>query len=235
MPARDTQSTPAILPLGDAAVLIELGGAVGLEASRRVHALARRIEVSTAGEPGWAAPVPGATSVLVPVDPLEPGTEAAIARLASIVAERSDVPRVDARGDVDDAAIIEVGTRYGGVDGPDLDVVAGMTGLTPEEVVARHASVVYTALFLGFAPGFAYLGPLPSEIAVPRRPVPRTSVPAGSVAIAGPTTAIYPIESPGGWWIIGRTDLVFWDPRRDPPALLRPGARVRFVPQPGRR
>ena len=86
-------------------------------------------------------------------------------------------------------------------------------------------------LFLGFSPGFGYLGPLPAALVVPRRATPRTRVPAGSVAIAGPHAAVYPVESPGGWHLLGRTAMQLWDPRRTPPATLRPGDRVRFVPE----
>ncbi len=226
-------TTPAIRPLGDAAVLIELGSEVDLEVNRHVHALATRIAAATAGEPGWGAPIPGACSLLVPVDPLEPGAVAAAARLTDIVAEGAG--RWSVIVPDDDAEILEIPARYGGADGPDLDTVAEMTGFSPAEVIARHAAVTYTTLFLGFVPGFGYLGPLPPEIVVPRRPMPRTHVPAGSVAIAGAQTAVYPIDSLGGWWLIGRTDLVLWDPRREPPALLHAGGRVRFVPQRGSR
>ena len=222
---------PAVRPFGDAAVLVDLGPDVDLAVSRRVHALSARIARATAHEPGWGAPVPGACSVFVPVDPLEPGAVAAAARLVDIVGDGLADLEPDAADGVA-AGVLEIPTRYGGADGPDLEAVAELTGLTPDGVVARHASVIYTALFLGFAPGFAYLGPLPSELSVARRPVPRTLVPAGSVAIAGAQTAIYPIDSPGGWWILGRTDIRPWDVQRTPPALIGPGFRVRFVPEP---
>ncbi len=219
-----------IRPLGDAAVLVELGVTVDLATSRRVHALAARVAAATAGEAGWGVPIPGASSVLFPVDPLEPGAVAAAARLADLARETLAGPAPDA-GPGDDEPILEIPTRYGGPDGPDLGAVAEQTGLSAADVVERHAAVTYTALFLGFAPGFAYLGPLPPGIVVPRRPMPRTLVPAGSVAIAGAQTAVYPVDSPGGWWIIGRTDLRPWDARREPPALLHPGSRVRFLPE----
>jgi KipI family sensor histidine kinase inhibitor len=222
--------TPVVRPLGDAAVLVELGFDVDLEVNRRVRALAARVAAATAGAPGWGSPIPGAASLLVPVDPLEPGAVAAAARLLSIVAEadvEAKVGPVDSGAAFDaDAEVLEIPTRY---DGPDLDAVAGMTGLSAIDIAARHAATTYTTLFLGFVPGFGYLGPLPAELTLPRRPVPRTHVPAGSVAIGGAQTAVYPIDSPGGWWLIGRTELVLWDPAREPPALLRPGGLVRFV------
>ncbi|MBA3877132.1 MAG: allophanate hydrolase [Anaerolinea sp.] len=223
-----TPAAPLIRPLGDAAVLVELGSVVDLEVNRRVRALAARVADATAGETGWGPPIPGACSFLVPVDPLDPGVAVASTRLLTLVEEMGRVSRLGTAID-DDPEIIEIPTRY---DGPDLDAVAEMTGLTPAEVAERHAAITYTTLFLGFVPGFGYLGPLPRELTVPRRPMPRTQVPAGSVAIAGAQTAVYPLDSPGGWWVIGRTDVALWDPRREPPALLRPGGRVRFVVEP---
>src|SRR5262249_33523724 len=116
-----------------------------------------------------------------------------------------------------------------GDDGPDLLEVARLTGLPPEEVVRRHVAATYRVYFLGFLAGFPYLGGLPSELAVPRLAAPRTHVPAGSVALAERQTGIYPVPSPGGWRLIGRTPLRLFDPAANPPALLRPGDRVRFV------
>jgi KipI family sensor histidine kinase inhibitor len=118
--------------------------------------------------------------------------------------------------------------RYGGDDGPDLDAVAADLGLRPRDVVDLHIGVEVEVLFLGFAPGFAYLGELSPRLRVPRRATPRVRVPAGSVAVAGSMTAVYPQASPGGWRIIGRTDAKLFDPLADPPARLRPGDRVRF-------
>ncbi len=122
---------------------------------------------------------------------------------------------------------------YGGDDGPDLDLVAELTGLTPQDVVACHCAVAYDVYFLGFQPGFPYLGGLPERIAVPRRAEPRLNVSAGSVGIGGKQTGIYPLATPGGWQIIGRTPLGLFDPAANPPTLLRPGDSVRFVPQTG--
>ncbi|WP_106401916.1 5-oxoprolinase subunit PxpB [Actinocorallia populi] len=115
-------------------------------------------------------------------------------------------------------------------DGADLAEVAELTGLSAAEVAARHSAAEYTVAYLGFSPGFGYLTGLDPVLRVPRRAVPRTSVPAGSVAVAGPYTAVYPSPSPGGWRLLGRTGLALWDVRRDPPSLLAPGDRVRFVP-----
>lgn len=113
-------------------------------------------------------------------------------------------------------------------DGPDLAEVAEQTGLTVDDVIARHSAAEYTAAWLGFSPGFAYLTGLDPALHVPRRSSPRTSVPAGSVAIAGPLAAVYPAASPGGWRLLGRTTARLWDPARQPPSALAPGTRVRF-------
>jgi KipI family sensor histidine kinase inhibitor len=114
-------------------------------------------------------------------------------------------------------------------DGADLDEVASLTGLSREEVVARHVGADYVVAYLGFSPGFGYLTGLDERLHVPRRDSPRTAVPAGSVAIAGPYGAVYPSSSPGGWRLLGRTTLRLWDPGREPPSLLQPGTQVRFV------
>jgi KipI family sensor histidine kinase inhibitor len=132
----------------------------------------------------------------------------------------------------DDAelAALEVPVHYGGADGPDLPEVAERLGLSQGQVVEAHAGPTYRVRMLGFVPGFAYLATLPEVLALPRRAEPRTRVPGGSVAIAARQTAVYPFETPGGWHLIGRTDLSMWDIGRVPPARLAPGDRVRFVP-----
>jgi KipI family sensor histidine kinase inhibitor len=124
------------------------------------------------------------------------------------------------------AGSIELPVVY---DGPDLAAVADATGLSAPDVITRHCSAEYTVRFCGFSPGFAYLDGLDASLQVPRHSSPRTAVPAGSVAVAGPFTGVYPRSSPGGWQLLGRTDAQLWDVDRDPPALLVPGTRVRFV------
>jgi len=131
----------------------------------------------------------------------------------------------------EDVPTVEIPVRYGGDDGPDLEDIAALVGRSPGEVVDLHASAAYRVLFLGFAPGFGYLGPLPTELVLARRATPRVRVPVGSVAIAGPYSAVYPGESPGGWHLLGRSTAAIWDPRREPPAMLAPGTIVRFAPE----
>jgi KipI family sensor histidine kinase inhibitor len=225
---------PRILPFGDAALLVELGVGVdrAVKIDRALNAAALAIAAAIHADAGgpWGCPVPAYDSVLVPLDLLAPSGEEAVERLATLIGAVPEEALGPALDDADDRGVIEIPTHYGGPDGPDLDEVAGQLGLHPAQVIEAHAGSVYRVFFLGFAPGFGYLGILPDSIVVPRRPSPRTRVPAGSVAIAGAQTAVYPSTMPGGWNLIGRTDLATWDARRDPPALLRPGAAVRFVP-----
>lgn len=126
-------------------------------------------------------------------------------------------------------ALVEIPVAY---DGQDLFAVAAQWGITEREVVARLGATEFRVDFCGFAPGFAYLSGLPAELSVARLPTPRPRVPAGSVALADTYAGIYPTSSPGGWRLVGRTDVVLFDAERNPPALLTPGARVRFVEQP---
>jgi KipI family sensor histidine kinase inhibitor len=220
-------ASPRILPFGDAALLVELGG--GLDPAVNAAALAIAAAIRADADGPWGCPVPAYDTVLVPIDALAATGDEAIERLATLIGalpEQALGPAPDGGG----LGVIEIPVHYGGPDGPDLEEVAGRLGLRPAQVIEAHAGTMYRVFFLGFAPGFGYLGIVPDQLVVPRRPSPRTRVPAGSVAIAGAQTAVYPSAMPGGWNLIGRTDLATWDARRDPPALLRPGAAVRFVP-----
>lgn len=228
--ARDgspSTALPRILPFGDSAVIIEVCPEAGYAATQAVNALNSYLATRLPPDPGWERPVPGASTLMVPVDPVEPGVAAAVERLSDLLADWR-VPDDDAAAD-EDAPLIEIPVRYGGPEGPDLAEVARSIGLTPAEVIELHTGTIYTVAFSGFVPGFAYLGPLPPRLVLPRLDTPRPRVPAGSVAIAGQQTAVYPVDSPGGWWLIGRTNVPVWDPMREPPALIRPGVRVRFV------
>ncbi|GAB2845600.1 allophanate hydrolase subunit 1 [Actinocorallia aurea] len=190
-----------IRPAGDRALLIETGAP---------HAL--RAAIAEAGLAGVAEIVPGERTVLVVFT--GPVGDAA-GRIAALEAGAAE-----ARG-----RLVEVPVVY---DGADLAEVSELTGLPVAEVVRRHSAAEYTVAYLGFSPGFGYLTGLAEALVLPRKATPRTSVPAGSVAIAGPYTAVYPSASPAGWHLIGRTDLRLWDPDREPPSLLEPGDRVRF-------
>lgn len=224
-------ATVEVVPFGDAALLVTFGDRADPRLTARAQAAARAIEAVRSAIPAIGRPVPAHASVLVPFDPLVLDLGEAIERVAAAVAASGSDPRSDV---VDDAArggqSIEIPVRYGGPDGPDLDEVADLHDLRPADVVELHAGATYRVLFLGFAPGFAYLGGLPIELVTPRRPTPRERVPAGSVGIAGEQTGIYPLAMPGGWRLIGRSDAVLFDPTQPDPARLHPGAIVRFVP-----
>ena len=215
---------PEIRPFGDSALLVVFGDRIDMALNARVHALAAGLgRIRSDGDARWGVPVPAYSTLLVPYD-AELLDEAEAARALRAIAEDSRP------GPPTSAPEVVIPVRYGGESGPDLDDVARRTGLTPADVVAVHAAGEYRVFMLGFVPGFAYIGPLAPQLTTPRRPSPRPRVPAGSVAIAGEQTGVYPLTTPGGWNVIGWTALVLWDATRDPPALLLPGARVRFVP-----
>ena len=216
--------TGRVLPCGEQALLVEL------DSLAEVLAL-HRLLWDRARAPGLVDAVTGARTVLLVAD-----AQSALAGIRSHAqaALRELEAHSGGTGTADHALgndrspddVVEVAVRY---DGPDLTEVAGLTGLSVDEVVAAHTGRLWQVGFAGFAPGFAYLVDGDPRLAVPRRPTPRTSVPAGAVGLAGEFSGIYPRASPGGWQLIGRTDAALWDLDRDPPALLRPGLRVRFV------
>jgi KipI family sensor histidine kinase inhibitor len=208
-----------ILPSGARALLVECAS---LQEALALHGL-----LWDADRPaGLLDAVPGARTVLLVADAADrlPSLTEAVRRAeaAGLGADPSAGRRPEGSG----LPLVEVPVVY---DGPDLESVAELTGLTPTEVVRAHTGRDWTVGFGGFAPGFAYLAGGDPRLHVPRRPEPRPRVPAGAVGLAGEFSGIYPRESPGGWQLLGRTDLVLWDLGSDPPALLRPGMRVRFV------
>jgi len=228
-PTREAPFAHRITAFGDRGVVIPIADEADVASAARAHALAAALERESGGRPGWGTPVATATSVLLPVDPVEPGVDVAIEAVERLLTTLPNL-EVGERWSTD-VPPLEIPVRYGGSDGPDLAAVAELTGLSAAQVVELQAATALRVLFLGFAPGFGYLGPLPGALVVPRRATPRTRVPAGSVAIAGPHAAVYPVESPGGWHLLGRTSLALWHPLRTPPATLLPGDRVRFVPE----
>jgi KipI family sensor histidine kinase inhibitor len=203
-----------IHPFGEAALLVET------ESAERAQALAAALR--DAPIPGVLASVPGLETLLVELDPLAADVDAVRGELARRL--------FMAQSPVATGRLRAIPVVYGGEMGPDLPDVAALTGLSPADVVAGHAGTELRVLFDGFAPGFAYLGELPNELRVRRLETPRTRVPAGSVAMAGAMSGVYPAALPGGWRVIGRTPVTLFDPWRDPPAYLLPGDRVRFEP-----
>lgn len=207
-----------IRPASDRSLLVCFGQKISPEAHRRVVSLSRRL----GGIRGILNHHPAYSSVLVDFDPRLRESAEIEALLRELAGENG------ADGAIE--RTVEIPVIYGGEYGADLEDVARHTGLPAERVVELHSSAEYLVYFLGFSPGFPYLGGLPAELSTPRLPAPRKLVPGGSVAIGGSQTGIYPVDSPGGWRIIGRTPLRLFDAEALPPALLAMGDRVRFVP-----
>ena len=213
-----------IRPCGDAMLLVEFDAVIDPLINEQVIALAARIRDRRVV--GVQDVAPGYCTIGVHFNPLHtdlPALEQAIEQEAGRLSAIEPLPA---------RAAIEIGVRYGGQWGPDLDAVAAHAGCSAAEVIARHSGRTYRVYMLGFVPGFAYMGRVEGSIAIARHRVPRERVPAGSVGIAGEQTGVYPIESPGGWHLIGRTGTTMFDAERTPPNLLAPGDFVRFVPLP---
>lgn len=211
-------------PLGETLLLLRLGETVDAATNARVHALAATLQAAALD--GILDLVPAYASLAVRYDPLawDDGVQPPWRRLEHAL--RAIGPSA---GPAATGRRIEIPVRYGGEDGDDLEAVARHARLEPDEVVQRHAGATYRVAMLGFAPGFPYLLGLDPALQLPRRAEPRLRVPAGSVAIGGAQTGIYPRELPGGWHLIGRTPLPLFDPADDPPCLLAPGDEVRFT------
>ncbi|MBP1316148.1 5-oxoprolinase subunit PxpB [Herbaspirillum sp. 1130] len=208
---------PQLHPLGDRALLCSLPAPATLPQQQRIWALA-----TLASE--WeevSEVVPGMNNLTLitkrPVADLDTLTQRVLKSWPKLGTTASE------------GRTVEIPVVYDGSAGPDLDNVARHTGLSTSEVIERHSQAEYVVYFLGFLPGFAYMGGLDASLATPRHTTPRVSIPAGSVGIGGEQTGIYPMASPGGWQLIGRTGLQLFDPSQQPPTLLRPGDRVRFT------
>jgi inhibitor of KinA len=212
---------PKIVPLGDSALLVHLGEEIDLVTNRRVHALAALIDRSSLE--GVIETVPAYATLSIHYDPLLQTYKS----LSELVASKLD--QADALA-LNKARLIEVPVQYGGEYGVDLALVAEYHRMRVEDVIRIHSSKTYTIYMMGFTPGFPYMGKLDDVIVTPRLETPRTHVPAGTVAIAGSQTGIYPIDSPGGWRLIGHTSLQLLDLTSETPFLFSPGDEVRFLP-----
>ncbi|HEY4913807.1 MAG TPA: 5-oxoprolinase subunit PxpB [Candidatus Dormibacteraeota bacterium] len=213
MPAQRSTAKVRTHPLGEAALLAELGTRLDTALNTRAIALAaalkKRRDVRQA--------IAGYSTVTVHFDPDQTSHDAlttAIRRLASRRPPMAEPGRLH-----------RIPVVY---DGPDLEAVSAVLGLDVAKIVEIHTKPIYRVFFVGFVPGWGYLGPLPEQLELPRRQVPRTKVPAGSVAIAGRQTGIYPLATPGGWHLLGRTSVKLFLPDSDPPSLFRAGDRVKF-------
>ncbi len=209
--------------VGDRCLLVGLGDSVDPETSARVHAFVRRLHEQPIR--GVRDIVPAFTTVALHYQPEHFGATP-FESLRELVRERLQSP-LDAQQEAQRS--IEVPVCYGGEFGPDLDDVAAQRGLAVEQVIALHLASPHRVYMLGFAPGFPFIGGLDPALEMPRRASPRTHIPPGSVAIARDQTCIYPLATPGGWNLIGRTPLRLFDPAADPPCLMGPGDSVRFV------
>lgn len=213
MPAPRSTKGVQTHPLGDAALLAELGTRLDTALNTRAIALAsalkKRRDVRQA--------VAGYASVTVHFDPDQTTHDALAAAIKRLASKRPPM--------AEPGRLHRIPVTY---DGPDLEAVAEQLGLAAATVAEIHARPIYRVFLIGFVPGWGYLGPLPEELELPRRHVPRTKVPAGSVAIAGRQTGIYPLATPGGWHLIGRTSVKLFLPDSDPPCLFRAGDRVKF-------
>ena len=216
--------TPQFIPAGDQALLVEVSDRVDPDDNRRVHDLVREIEGQ--GVRGVVDLIPTYRSLLIQYDSM----------LTSYDDLRKQVEEIE-KG-MDDTApesprIVHIPVLYGGDFGPDLGLVAEQAGLTEDDVVSLHSGVDYLVYMMGFTPGFPYLGGLDDKLATPRRATPRPRTPIGSVGIAEGQTGVYPVTSPGGWQLIGRTPVNLFDADREPPSLLNAGDYVRFSPLTG--
>lgn len=211
---------PRLLPAGDSAILVEFADEIDDAVNDRVHALAQFLRAQH--RPELLDLVPAYSALLVCYD----ATKTQFVTLANFL---QTIVQSSQANIFSSPRLVEIPVSYGGECGPDLAFVAQWSGLSETQVVELHARVVYRVYFVGFVPGFAYLGSVPPQIAAPRLDTPRMRVPPGSLGIAGRQTGIYPMESPGGWRLIGRTERTLFDSQNDPPTLLRPGDRVKFV------
>jgi KipI family sensor histidine kinase inhibitor len=217
---RGDAQAPRFLASGDTALCVEFGDRIDREVSARVLALANRIQAAEIA--GVVELVPTFRSLLVHYDPSVSSQATLRAALEPLVVKLGAAEGASRRWTLPACYDVSVA--------PDLEEVAARTGLSVREVIERHSAVTYHVYMLGFLPGYPYLGDLPPELALPRRENPRTRVPPGSIAIATTMTAVYPLESPGGWHLIGRTPVALWDVRRDPPVLLSAGDKIVFAP-----
>ncbi len=216
-------------PLGDSAIVLQFGDIISPDVHTKVRGFAHYLQKHPFQ--GLVEFVPAFTTVTVYYNPWvvsEKGNEDPYEKVLGIM--KNMLVKAKEKTDTYKAKTIEIPVCYGGSFGPDLEFVAEYNKLTPEKVIAYHSKVTYLVYMIGFAPGFPYLGGMNKKIAAPRRDTPRAAIPVGSVGIAGNQTGIYPIETPGGWQLIGRTPLSIFNPQLEEPSLLKAGDTIRFKP-----
>lgn len=221
MPDRAASVEPQIESLGEAALVLRFGTAIDEAVNQRVLDAWRALE--DAAIPGVIESVPAYATLTVCFDPMHHAADRLATRLRGLLRGIGAREPLEGRR-------VELPVCYEGEHAPDIEELARHAGLSVAEVVRRHSDTEYRVFFIGFSPGFPYLGGLDPALAMPRRDTPRLAVPAGSVAIGGAQTGVYPQRSPGGWRLIGRTPLPLFDSSREPACLLSPGDRLRFMP-----
>lgn len=216
----ETKPEPVFLPSGDRAMVIEFGSEIDPDVNALVHGMTRAIE--RAQLDGVVELVPTYRSITLHYEPYLTRPDTLRRQILSLDAGES--------GEVGGQRLVEIPTLYGGEYGPDIGFVAENAGLSEAETIKIHSGANYLVYAMGFSPGFPYLGGLDARLNTPRLKTPRTLIPAGSVGIAETQTGAYPVASPGGWQLIGRTPLKLFDPESDPPTVINAGDRVQFVP-----
>jgi inhibitor of KinA len=224
-----TQMSYKIVPLSESAVVVEFGRTTSVELNDKALRLAASLELDRF--PGFIEAVPAYASTTIFYNPIAvrkhfSNLDSAFETMADLLAKRLDQPK---NAVIDSTRIVEIPVDFSEEHSLDMTDISLMTGLKHKEIIKRFLAKTYRVYMVGFLPGFAYMGEVDESIAVPRKETPRTAVPKGSVGIAGKQTGIYPLESPGGWQIIGLTHLEMFTPVAESPCLLKPGDEVRFV------
>jgi len=206
---------------GDTSLTVEFGNEISEAINTQIRAF--NIALQNSKIPGIVETVPTYRSLMIHYDPGVILYKPLVSKLQALLGQLDKI-------EIPPSEVLEIPVLYGGEMGPDLDFVAQNSGKTPEEVIKIHTSTEYLIYMLGFTPGFTYLGGMSDEIATPRLKTPRVKIPAGSVGIAGSQTGVYPIDSPGGWQLIGRTPVRMYDPDRETPILPQAGQYIKFYP-----
>lgn len=215
-------------PLGDAAIVLEFGEEISLGIHNKIRAVAAYLEKNSF--PGMVEYVPAFTTITLYYDPWVISKKGNFNPYEQVVDVVLNLMTQVEENEGLTSRVVDIPVCYGGEFGPDLEFVARYNHLSPEEVISIHSSSEYLVYMIGFAPGFPYLGGMNDKITTPRKETPRSIIPKGSVGIAGLQTGIYPIETPGGWQLIGRTPLLLFNPCLESPSLLKAGDTIRFVP-----
>ncbi|HEY2866506.1 MAG TPA: 5-oxoprolinase subunit PxpB [Pyrinomonadaceae bacterium] len=222
------QPTPRISSLGESAVVVDFGRVISEDLNQQATGLAEYLVENPFD--GFIEAVPAYTSTTVFFDPSKMCAAGVGSAYETVAGEITTAVSRATKAEGVSKIAIEIPSKFDSASGPDLEIVAGQSGMSVDGVIELFISSVYRVFMIGFLPGFAYMGEVDGRIAIPRKQQPRQLVPKGSIGIAGRQTGIYPLDSPGGWQLIGRTDVALFTPKADRPTLFQPGDLVRFVP-----